>query len=209
MSFLNETWEGIDTEIPVNTFQFAAYLTPPCKLPANLDFFNLIFFTCWIWTGLINLVDKPFRILKLQRQKNIFRVLTLLCVSLKLGTWVIHHWLDFLLCRIVFVCWFDFYIKWNLNVNIFVLSGQICEAFCLKSEPSGQCAFQPEIHFSFKYGGLLVLIDGHINEHLYDKRAFSGSLVPHFCYLWQCILGNIALINVQPRHNTFACFPST
>lgn len=63
------------------------------------------------------------------------------------------------------------------------LSNKICDTFCLKSETSNQCAFQPEIHSSFKYGGLSVLIDGHINEQLCDKRAFSDSFVPHFCYL--------------------------
>ena len=64
-----------------------------------------------------------------------------------------------------------------------VLSSKIYEAFCLKSGTSDQCVFQPEIYSSIQCGCLYVLIDGHVNEQLYDKRAFSDSFMLPFCYL--------------------------
>lgn len=49
LDFLNETWEGIDTEIPVNISPFAVYLTDTSILFLEVAgkswcFLNFIFF---------------------------------------------------------------------------------------------------------------------------------------------------------------------
>lgn len=81
----------------------------------------LIFIPAWSRTGLKSLAGSPLRILKPERLKDIFRVLTSLYVSLKLGTWVMHSWLDFLCNELWLSIGFNTYSKCNLNVNGFVL----------------------------------------------------------------------------------------